>query len=103
MQIKSQLVGHETGTYPLEALFDSQNAEAAPSPLLQLRAQISEYGSLLVTFLKLYVQGRILMSQNYLLTCKLRMWDVVFLYLKVQIFFSRLAHGFPPGQCWPRK
>ena len=103
MQLKSQLANHEAGTYSSEVLFNSQNVEAMPSPLSQLRTQISEYGSLLVTFLKLYVQGRILMSQNYLLSCQLRMWDAAFLYMKVQIFFMRLARGFPPGQCWPRK
>lgn len=103
MQFKSQLAGPETDTYSSEVFFDSQSTETAPSPLSQLRAQFLDYGSLLVTFLKLYVQGRILMSQNYVLSCKLRMWDAVFLYMKVQIFFSRLAHGFPPGQCWPRK
>lgn len=103
MQLKSQFIGQETEAYQAQVLFDSQNSEAQPSPLSQLGAHFLEYGRLLLTFLKLYVQGRILMSQNYLLTCKLRMWDLAFFYMRVQIFLTRLVHGFPPGECWPRK
>lgn len=65
--------------------------------------QLPEYARLLGTFLKLYCQARLLMAQNYLLSCKLRAWEVVFLYLRVRIFFVRLAHGLPMGQCWPRE
>jgi hypothetical protein len=103
MQFKSEFAGQETEAYQAQVFFDSQNAEAGFSPLSQLRAHFLEYGRLLLTFLMLYVQGRILMSQNYLLTCKLRMWDVAFFYMRVQIFLMRLVHGFPPGECWPRK
>ncbi len=62
-----------------------------------------EYGSLFLTFLSLYFQGRILMVQNFILSCKLQMWEVAFVYFKLQIFFVRLANGFPFDECWPRK
>ena len=62
-----------------------------------------EYGSLFLTFLSLYFQGRILMVQNFILSCKLQMWELAFVYLKFQIFFVRLANGFPFDECWPRK
>jgi hypothetical protein len=103
MQFKSQFIGQETEAYQAQVLSDSQNTEAQPFHVSQLRAHFLEYGRLLLTFLRLYVQGRILMSQNYLLTCKLRMWDVAFFYMRVQIFLTRLIHGFPPSECWPRK
>jgi hypothetical protein len=103
MQLNSQYIGQEAEANPSQVLYDSQNIQTESSPLPQLRAQFFEYGQLLMTFLKLYLQSRILMTQNYVLTCKLRMWDAVFFYMRVQIFLMRLAHGFPPGECWPRK
>jgi len=62
-----------------------------------------EFGRLFLTFLSLYFQGRILVAQNFVLSCKLQVWEVVFVYFKLQIFFVRLANGFPVSQCWPRK
>jgi hypothetical protein len=103
MQLNSRFSGQEAETYPAQVFLGSQNTTVEPSLLAQLRAHAFEYGSLILTFLKLYLQGRILMARNYLLSCKLRMWDAAFLYFKIQIFFMRLAHGFPVGKCWPRK
>jgi hypothetical protein len=103
MQVKSWFSGQEAKTYPVQVVLDSQGTEVEPSNLAKLQAHFLEYGRLLLTFLKLYLQSRILMSQNYLLTCKLRMWDAVFFYLRVQIVLIRLTHGFPVGECWPRK
>jgi hypothetical protein len=103
MQLNSPFNGEEAEIYPAQAFFDSPDMAAESSPFTQLRAHVFEYGRLLVTFLNLYVQGRILMARNYVLSCKLRMWDAVFLYFKVQIFLTRLFHGMPVGECWPRK
>jgi hypothetical protein len=69
----------------------------------KLRLRVSEYGRLLVELMKLYVQSRVLMAQNFILTCKLQMWELTFLYARSQIFLVRLAHGFPLSQCWPER
>ena len=60
-----------------------------------------EYGRLGIILVKLYCQSRVLLAQNFLLNCRLRMWDAVFLYFKIQIFLIRLSHGFPVNECWP--
>lgn len=62
---------------------------------------LMDYCRLGLTFAKLYLQARILIAQNYILACKLRMWSVVFVYLKIQIFFIRLSSGLPLHDCWP--
>lgn len=64
-------------------------------------ARFIEYGRLGLTLMKLYFQSRILMAQNFILSCRLRMWDAIFVYCKIQIFFIRLYYGFPIGECWP--
>lgn len=69
----------------------------------RLWAKLLEHSGLLITFLKLYVEYRILVIKNSLLSWKLQMWEVTFLYLRVRIFLARLANGFPIGECWPRK
>ena len=71
--------------------------------LTPLGKHFVEYGRLFLTFLSLYFQGRILMVQNFILSCKLQMWELAFIYFKLQIFFVRLANGFPFDECWPRK
>jgi hypothetical protein len=73
------------------------------SPLASPGGHFLEYARLLVIFLKLYCQARILVVRNHLLSFKLQLWEVVFLYFRVRIFFTRLANGFPVGQCWPRE
>jgi hypothetical protein len=75
--------------------------EEQPAIQKQLRSRFLEYGSLILILMKLYFQGRMLMAQNYILSCRLRMWDAVFVYFKIQIFLIRLANGFPLDQCWP--
>jgi hypothetical protein len=79
---------------------ESQPAEkrALSKPL---RTHLLEYGRLVVILAKLYFQGRVLMMQNFILSCRLRMWDAVFIYFKIQIFFVRLSYGFPIDECWP--
>ncbi len=69
----------------------------------RLGKHFMEYGSLFLTFMHLYFQGRILKVQNFILSCKLQMWELAFVYIKLQIFFVRLANGFPFEECWPRK
>lgn len=106
MECKSRFSGQyvqDAEVYPAQILFSSSNRSVDPSALSQLQRHFLEYGWLLLTFLKLYVQGRILIAQNHILSFKLRMWDVTFFYYRVEIFVMRLAHGFPLDQCWPRK
>jgi hypothetical protein len=62
---------------------------------------LADYVRLSITLAKLYFQARMLMVQNYLLNCRLRMWDVVFVYFKIQIFFIRFSYGYPLHDCWP--
>ncbi|HEX3627936.1 MAG TPA: hypothetical protein VH280_21205 [Verrucomicrobiae bacterium] len=69
--------------------------------LKRVWTNLLEYGRLVTTLAKLYVQSRVLMLQNYLLSCRLRMWDAAFVYFKLQIFFIRLSNGFPLDRCWP--
>ena len=71
--------------------------------LSRLGKHFVEYGRLFLTFLHLYFQGRILVVQNFILSCKLQMWELAFVYIKLQIFFVRLSNGFPFEECWPRK
>jgi hypothetical protein len=68
----------------------------------RLAMQVLEFGSLLALFLKLYFHARLLMAQNRILNFKLQLWEITFWCSKVQIFFIRLAHGFPLSECWPR-
>jgi hypothetical protein len=69
----------------------------------RLRMQFLEYGGLLITFLKLFVEYRVLVIKNSFLSYRLQMWEVSFLYLRVRIFLTRFVNGFPIGECWPRK
>ncbi|HEY1788993.1 MAG TPA: hypothetical protein VGJ73_12595 [Verrucomicrobiae bacterium] len=69
--------------------------------LKQLRTHFLEYGRMGLVLLDLYLQGRVLKAQNFILSCRLRMWDAVFVYFKIQIFFIRLSYGFPLSECWP--
>src|SRR5580658_8339299 len=104
MECKSRLSGQfvqDAEVYP-QILLSSSNPLNDSSALAGLQRHFLEYGRLLLTFVKLYLQGRSLMAQNYILSLKLRMWDVTFFYCRVQIFFLRLSHGFPLSQCWPR-
>jgi hypothetical protein len=66
------------------------------------RAHLLEYASMATLFVKLYYQNRLIAAQNFILSCKLQAWAVVFFTFKVQIFFTRLAYGFPVNRCWPR-
>jgi hypothetical protein len=69
--------------------------------LKRLWTHFLDYGRLGLTLMKLYFQSRVLITQNFILSCRLRMWDAVLLYFKIQIFLIRLANGFPLGECWP--
>ena len=103
----------ETGIYSAQALSLSTNgtvqsldtgAHAASliPTFVRLAMQLLEFGSLLALFLKLYFHARLLMAQNRILNLKLQLWEITFLCSRVQIFFIRLAHGFPLSECWPR-
>lgn len=69
--------------------------------LKRLWRNLPDYGRLVFILTKLYFQSRLLMIQNSILSCRLRMWDVVFVYFKIQIFLIRLSYGFPLDKCWP--
>jgi hypothetical protein len=71
------------------------------APLGRLRTHLVEYAGLGATLAKLYFQSRVLMAQNFILSCRLRMWDAVFVYFKIQIFLIRLSYGCPLADCWP--
>lgn len=79
---------------------ESQPAEPQ-APSKRLRIHISEYSRLGLILVKLYLQSRALMAQNFILSCRLRMWDAVFVYFKIQIFLIRMTYGFPLDECWP--
>lgn len=68
----------------------------------RLWSELFDYSGLYITFFKLYFQERILAGQNLLLSCKLRLWELAFMYVRLQIFLIRLARGFPISECWPR-
>ena len=67
----------------------------------RLKTQLVEYAGLGFTLAKLYLYSRVLMAQNFILSCKLRMWDAVFVYFKIQISVIRLSCGYPLAECWP--
>lgn len=96
----------ETGNLDLPASNHFPVSHTVPSlgtSFKRLGAHVLAYYGLLITFLKLYFQHRVLVVQNFILTCRLHMWDISLLYLKVLVFFTRLGRGFPVEQCWPRK
>jgi hypothetical protein len=104
MQPIQQTLETENWDLPVQNL--SSSSSAAPGLTVsfnRLRMQFLEYSGLLITFLKLFVEYRILVIKNSLLSWRLQMWEVTFLYLRVRIFFTRLVNGFPIGECWPRK
>lgn len=72
-----------------------------PGLLRRLGAILCEYSRLILTLAKLYAQSRVLLAKNFLLSCKLRIWDAVFVYFKIQIFLIRLCYGFDLDECWP--
>jgi hypothetical protein len=61
----------------------------------------AEYLRLLGIFSKLYFQARLLIIQNFMLSCRLQLCELPLTYLKVEIFIVRLSLGIPIGQCWP--
>ena len=78
--------------------------ELSLSPALNatLRLRFWEYFRLLALFIRLYYQNRIIAAQNFLLDFRLQLWEVVFVYFKIQIFLVRLSRGLPVNECWPR-
>ncbi|MGH7940566.1 MAG: hypothetical protein ACREE6_13595 [Limisphaerales bacterium] len=69
--------------------------------LKRVWATCLEYGRLGLMLMNLYIQSRVLMAQNLVLSCRLRIWEAVSLYLKMQIFLIRLSCGLPINECWP--
>ena len=67
----------------------------------RLRNYLAVYTGLGFTLAKLYYQSQVLKARNFILSCRLRMWDVVFVYFKIQIFLIRLSYGSPLAECWP--
>jgi hypothetical protein len=75
----------------------------SPAPNTSLRSHFLEYVRLVILFARLHCENRRIAAQNFLLSCRLQLWQVAFVYFRIQIFCIRLAHGFPVSQCWPRK
>jgi hypothetical protein len=84
-------------------MLEQQNFQFSPeyAPRRTSRTRLLEYAGLLALFLKLYFQARLLMAQNYLLSCRLQLCELPLIYLKIEIFIVRLSLGFPLAQCWP--
>lgn len=75
----------------------------APAVPPSVQKHLWDYARLMAVFFMLYFQARILMAQNFILSCRLSLLELPLVYLKVQVFLTRLAQGFPVGQCWPGK
>lgn len=84
----------QTNTYPELSLSSTPNAN--------LRSHFLEYVRMVALFTRLYYENRLIAIQNFILSCKLQGWALVFLSYKVQIFFTRLAYGRPVSECWPK-
>jgi hypothetical protein len=82
--------------------FDNADVQSLDTSIGRLGQHFLEYAQLASLFTRLYYQNRLIAAQNFLLSCKLQAWALVFFTFKVQIFFTRLACGFPVHQCWPR-
>lgn len=83
-------------------MFEQQQFEFAEDcAASQQPGRLREYVRLCLAFFKVYFEGRILVAQNLILTCRLQLWEITFLYLRIQIFLVRLARGFPVAECWP--
>jgi len=72
------------------------------TPSTSLWSHLLEYVRMVALFTRLYYENRLIAAQNFLLSCKLQGWALVFFSLKVQIFFTRLAYGRPVSECWPK-
>lgn len=66
-----------------------------------LRKRLWEYARLFAMLFKFYFQARLLMAQNYIMSCRLQLCELPLIYLKMQIFLFRLSLGLPLAQCWP--
>jgi hypothetical protein len=82
--------------------FEETDTDSGLSPSPALRSHLLEYVRMVALFARLYYGNRVIAAQNFVLSCKLQIWALVFFSFKVQIFFTRLAYGFPVNQCWPR-
>lgn len=72
-----------------------------PALLRGMPALFQEYARMGFLLAKLYCHARVLLMHNFILSCRLRLWDAAFVYFKIQIFLIRFSHGFPLDQCWP--
>jgi hypothetical protein len=79
---------------------DFKFAGEAPAPK-PVASRYGEYARLLAIFFKLYLQARLLMVQNWMLSFRLQLLDLPLVYLKFEIFLVRLSLGIPLSQCWP--
>jgi len=68
-----------------------------------LHRHVREYGRLMLLFMKLYYENRVIAAQNFILDFRLQAWEVVLVYFRIQIFLMRFSRGFPVSECWPRR
>jgi hypothetical protein len=79
---------------------DFKFAGEIPAPR-QPGNRYAEYARLLVMFLKLYLQARLLMVQNWMAGIHLQLLELPLIYLKFEVFLVRLSLGHPLSRCWP--
>src|SRR5215469_14322923 len=97
------MVQNQSGTQKFEETDANPALSFSPNLNPSLRSHLLEYVRLLALFARLYCANRMIAAQNFVLSCKLQLWEMVFFSYKIQIFFTRLAYGCPVNQCWPRR
>jgi hypothetical protein len=95
----------EIETLPAQIVFpfDQTDVQSLDTTAGRLGRLLLEYFRMMALFTRLYYENRVIAAQNFVLSCKLQVWALVFVSFKIQIFLTRLACGFPVGECWPRR
>ena len=92
----------ETLPAQIDFSFDS-DVQSLDTTAGSLSRYLLEYIRMVALFTKLYYENRVIAAQNFILSCKLQVWALVFVSFKIEIFLTRLACGFPVSECWPRR
>jgi hypothetical protein len=98
----SKQVKIETLPAQIDFSFHS-DVQSLDTTAVSLGRHLFEYIRMMALFTRLYYENRVIAAQNFVLSCKLQVWALVFVSFKIQIFLTRLACGFPVSECWPRR